>query len=261
MTTYSTAPSPGLVLDRHLPGTPPARASFARLAAVETRKFFDTRLGVVMSAVVLIGAVAALWLAMGLADMGLTQGVVMTGLVLSTLLPALGILAVTSDWRQRTGLSTFALEPRRHRVLLAKAVPPVLATLAACALIVPLGYAVAAAVSDLPDPYALDPAVLAGWVATCVILVLQGVAVGTLVRNAAVSIVICLFGSLYWGLIGLSGQIGATAQQWLDVNTTTIPLLDGAVTASALAPLGVSVLVWVVLPFALGVVRTQRAEI
>ena len=36
------------------------------------------------------------------------------------LLPVLGILAITSEWSQRTGLVTFTLAPNRGRVLLAK---------------------------------------------------------------------------------------------------------------------------------------------
>ena len=37
------------------------------------------------------------------------------------LLPILGIMAATAEWTQRTGLVTFTLEPRRGRVVLAKA--------------------------------------------------------------------------------------------------------------------------------------------
>ena len=36
------------------------------------------------------------------------------------LIPVLGILAVTSEWSQRTALTTFALVPRRERVIAAK---------------------------------------------------------------------------------------------------------------------------------------------
>ena len=38
----------------------------------------------------------------------------------SLLLPVLGILAVTAEWSQRTGLVTFTLEPNRARTAVAK---------------------------------------------------------------------------------------------------------------------------------------------
>src|SRR5207344_2799662 len=40
--------------------------------------------------------------------------------VSSVLLPVLGIMLVTSEWSQRTAMTTFALEPRRMRIVLAK---------------------------------------------------------------------------------------------------------------------------------------------
>ena len=49
----------------------------------------------------------------------------------SFLLPVLGILLVTSEWGQRTTLTTFALEPHRGRVIAAKVVAALLFGLAA----------------------------------------------------------------------------------------------------------------------------------
>ena len=40
--------------------------------------------------------------------------------VSSVLLPVLGIMLVTSEWSQRTAMTTFTLEPRRMRIVLAK---------------------------------------------------------------------------------------------------------------------------------------------
>ena len=42
----------------------------------------------------------------------------------------LGILSITSEWSQRTALTTFALVPRRERVVAAKLAAVVLAALA-----------------------------------------------------------------------------------------------------------------------------------
>ena len=43
-----------------------------------------------------------------------------TAEIMSLILPVLGILLVTSEWSQRTGLTTFALVPQRERVIVAK---------------------------------------------------------------------------------------------------------------------------------------------
>jgi len=45
------------------------------------------------------------------------QPLVLSVLPQSWLLPVLGIMAVTSEWTQRTGLVTHTLEPRRSRIL------------------------------------------------------------------------------------------------------------------------------------------------
>ena len=57
----------------------------------------------------------------------------------SLLLPVLGILAVTAEWSQRTGLVTFTLEPSRARTAVAKLVAVVLVGL--LAVVVALGVA------------------------------------------------------------------------------------------------------------------------
>ena len=42
------------------------------------------------------------------------------GIPMTIILPIIGILAVTSEWSQRSGLTTFTLVPHRGRVLWAK---------------------------------------------------------------------------------------------------------------------------------------------
>ena len=49
---------------------------------------------------------------------------------MAVLLPVLGILSITSEWSQRTALTTYALVPRRERVVAAKLIAVVLAALA-----------------------------------------------------------------------------------------------------------------------------------
>ena len=52
----------------------------------------------------------------------------------AVLLPVLGILLVTSEWSQRTGMITFALVPVRSRVLGAKLIASLLLAVAMLAM-------------------------------------------------------------------------------------------------------------------------------
>src|SRR5918994_1264476 len=64
----------------------------------------------------------------------------------AVLLPIVGILLVTSEWSQRTGMITFALAPVRSRVLGAKLIASIvlaLATLAMSVAVVAAGVLVA----------------------------------------------------------------------------------------------------------------------
>lgn len=251
-------------LARHLPTSPPPSASFGRLVAVETRKFFDTTLGKTLTALVIIGSITVMTGRATLLGVDVQPTITISGLAMGTLLPVLGIMSVTSEFSQRTALSTFALEPRRARVMLAKTIPPVIATLAACVIVVVAGLAIVQIVAltqGQPAILTIDPTVLLGWLLTNLILVLNGVAIGMLFLNAPAAIVICVAGGVYWGAIALAGDIGATLANWLDLNRTTNPLLSGTMSTTAAGSLAVSIAVWVVLPFVLGTIRVMRKEV
>ena len=100
-----------------------ARPGLGRLVAVELRKMVDTRAGfwlqVAMVAITVV--VVVVRLLVGDAADHTFQSVLDVGLQpAAILLPVLGILLVTSEWSQRTGMITFALVPVRSRVLGAK---------------------------------------------------------------------------------------------------------------------------------------------
>ena len=108
------------------------RPGLGRLVAVELRKMVNTRAGfwlqlatVAITALVLIvrsvvGDAADHTFA-ALLDVGVKPAAV--------LLPIAGILLVTSEWSQRTGMITFALVPVRSRVLGAKLIASLLLAL------------------------------------------------------------------------------------------------------------------------------------
>ena len=89
-----------------------------RLVVVELRKIVDTRAGfwLQVATVALTVIVVVVRLLVGDAAHHTFQSVLDAGLQpAAILLPVLGILLVTSEWSQRTGLITFALVPVRWR--------------------------------------------------------------------------------------------------------------------------------------------------
>lgn len=251
--------SPAIDTDRR-----DAAIAFPRLIHVETRKFFDTLVGQVLIVVTLVLGVGVM---VGQAWFGapeLQSVLTMSGVILSLLLPAMGILAVTSEWSHGTASRTFALEPRRARVVLAKLFPPVIATALACAVLIVASVPVtwlAAIARGVPADLTLDLAATAGWFAVNVILVLSGVALGTLTLNAPTAIILVAVSTILWSLIAISGETGAAIASWLDLASTTAPLLKGVLTSDDLARIAVAAAAGVLLPLALGTVRVLRREV
>ena len=114
-----------------------ARPGLGRLVAVELRKMVDTRAGfwLQVAMVALTVVVVVVRLLVGDAADHTFQSVLDAGLQpAAVLLPVLGILLVTSEWSQRTGLITFALVPVRSRVLGAKLIASLLLAVAMLAM-------------------------------------------------------------------------------------------------------------------------------
>ncbi|MGH3472214.1 MAG: ABC transporter permease [Nocardioidaceae bacterium] len=244
------------------------RVPFGRLVKVELRKLVDTRAGkwlLIAIALITVAVVIIFALAGHPSDMTFTHFVAATGTPQGFLLPVLGILAVTSEWSQRTGLVTFTLEPSRTRVLGAKfvaliglAVGFVVLALAVAALGNLLGMAArggdgswAFGVSGVRDILVLQ---LLG--------IVEGFAFGMLFMNSAAAIVLyfvlptassILFNLVTW----LQDHLA----DWLDLGTTQSPLQDHSMNGSDWAHLAVTTLIWVILPLVLGYIRVLRSEV
>src|SRR4051794_1951038 len=122
MTAVQTAPAsaPG-----GAPGAAGSRTSIPmpRLTLVELRKLADTRSGLWLLIVIGLAAAgtAVIMLAAAPDDQQTFQALFTFGAVpAAVLLPVLGILSMTSEWSQRTALTTFTLTPARGRVVVAK---------------------------------------------------------------------------------------------------------------------------------------------
>jgi len=100
-----------------------SKVPLARLIKVEMRKMLDTRSGLwlIIAIIAITAAITVIFFFAAPDDertflnyigiMATPQGF---------LLPVMGILLITQEWTQRTGMVTFTLEPHRGKVIAAK---------------------------------------------------------------------------------------------------------------------------------------------
>ena len=240
---------------------PITRPSLPRLAAVELRKMTDTRAGRWLLILVALGALAAVvtTLAAGHdAEHTMARFFIVSGFTVALLLPIVGMLAVTGEWTQRTALTTFTLVPQRGRVVAAK-------LLAGCALAlvaVLVSLLVAATGNAIAGgQWNLDASHLGGGTAYMLISMLAGLALGLLLMRSAPAIVTyfvvpTLVGVLVETVPSLKGP-----SQWFDLGQATAPLGDASMAAGDWPRLAVSMVIWIGLPLAVGLLRLRRREL
>ena len=247
------APSPAATF----PGIP-----FSRLVGVECGKAADTRAVRWLLALVAastIGLVSAPVLAPSNIDQTYTSYLGFAALALSILLPVVSILTMTSEWSQRTALTTFTQEPRRIRVINAKVTVSLLLAGGAAVfggLVTAAGLGVAAASGRELDAN-LNGKVVVGYLLFVLLNVLTGVVFGALLHNPAAAIV------LYFALptaFALLGRALKSVAEWIDTSTTFNWLLQGQWSGHTPQIL-FSVALWVAVPLAAGLARTVRREV
>jgi len=260
-----------------VPALPPVTDAtpvpFGRTLKVELRKAWDSRaafwllvvIGILVTVVELIATLVT-----GTKDESMAWGdfAGVAGVVTSFLLPVLGIMLVTTEWGQRTAMVTFALEPRRPRVIAAKALVGVVLTLLTVAMAIVVGavcnivYALLAGHSD----WHLGIDDLFGFIVTNVLSMLGGFALACLLLNTAAAIVTYfVYSYVLPGLIIL----GRNAMDWFDKVAPWIdfasaqdPFMNGwDFSAKDIAHLIVSGLLWLGVPLFFGIGRILRAEV
>ncbi|MFW6598038.1 hypothetical protein ACQBAU_16735 [Propionibacteriaceae bacterium Y2011] len=239
--------------------SPPA---FVRLWLVELRKLVDTPAGIILLAV---GALSAGVFGGGavLLRPDTTYGEVarMAGIPGGMLLPVLAILLVTSERSHRTALSTFAMEPRRSRVLLAKAgavvtlaVAVTVLSLVAAAVITPVG----SMITGHEIPWQIEWQEPLWFTLGTVLAGLSGFALALLIGNGPAAIVIVLG----WPTIALIMSIVPEVQEvlsWVDV--AAVSTLEDGATGTEVAKVITGIACWVVVPGIIGWIRTVRSEV
>ncbi|WP_326551711.1 ABC transporter permease [Micromonospora sp. NBC_01813] len=240
-----------------------------RLILVELRKMVDTRAGAWLLGVIGLSTAAIVTVVVIFvesAEQTFGTFFVMAVLPVAFLLPVLGVLLVTTEWSQRTALTTFALVPVRHRVLAAKLIAAVVASVASvvtslAAAAAGTAIAAAAGTGASTDRWRIEAALIGYAVLFQVINVVMGVAFGMLLLNTPVAIVLLLLLPTVWTVLGSLIERLRDVAQWLDLTLTTEPLLTADVTAGQWARLATSVAVWVLVPLIAGMLRIQRRDI
>ncbi len=263
-TTTAPAPfRPAVSPDPSIAGIP-----FSRHLRVELRKLVDTRAGFWLLAaigILTVAAVATYLFAVDPSELTYLNFVAVTATPQGMLLPVLGILAVTAEWSQRTGLVTFTQEPNRLRIVSAKLLALLVAGLAAVALslaVAALGNVLGIALRDGAGTWNFEAAGVRDFVLVQLIGLVQGFAFGMLLMNTAAAIVLYFVLPIAWNILfTLVGGL-ADAAPWLDLNTALAPVFNGDTLAgNDWSHLAVSGTIWVLVPVALGLVRLLRREV
>jgi ABC-2 type transport system permease protein len=249
------------------------RIPLSRVTRIELRKMFDTRSGFWLMASIAITSVLATGAIILFApddELTYTSFGTAIGFPMAVILPMIAVLSVTSEWTQRSGLTTFTLVPHRGRVILAKAVSAVgvgVVSMALALAIGALGNVVGTAIAGTDRVWDISVVDASHIIVGNVLGLLMGFTLGVLIRNSPGAIVAYFVYSLV--LPGLAELLAANqewfadARGWIDVNYAQgqLFMFDGALTGEQWANIGVTAVVWLVLPLLVGLRLLLRSEI
>jgi hypothetical protein len=259
----------------------PARAAHAartidpipmtRLIGVEISKMFNTRSGFwLVTSVGITATIATIATILFAPDDSLSYGnfAAAVGFPMSVILPMIAILAITSEWSQRTGLTTFTLVPHRGRVITAKLSATMLVGVASIAIafaVGAVGNIVGSAIAGVDTTWDMSIGHSALIFVADGLGMLMGFTIGILVRSSAGAIV----GYFVYALV-LPAALGTLAsfqswfadrQGWFDFQFSSTRLYDGGLHGSDWAHLAVSGSYWLVIPLAIGLRLALRSEV
>ena len=244
---------------------------FRTIVGVEGRKAFDTRsgfwllMGIAAAGVIATGSVIAFG---GKSSITYDSFAAAIGVPMTILLPVVAILAVTGEWSQRAGLTTFTLVPQRGRVIAAKLVVTLTIGVASMALALAvgaLGNVVGAGLKGVPTVWNMSPSAIAYVVGADLLGMLVGFMLGVLVRNSAGAIVTYFSYSFVLPTLAMvlanNQSWFAHAQPWVDFKFDQGQMYNGGFSGENWAQLVVSGTFWLLLPLAFGLWRVARAEV
>ena len=249
----------------------PARTPFARILRVELRKMFDTRSGFwLMASVVLLSVVAsvATLIFVDAEDLTYEHFASAVGFPMTVILPMIAILAVSSEWSQRTALTTFTLVPHRGRVLTAKALLTVIigvVSMLVAGAVGVVGNVVGSAIAGVDPTWNITVGEFSQIILANEVGMLMGLMLGIVLRSSPGAIVAYFVYALV--LPGASSALASTTAwwaehgTWFDLNWASMRLFDEPMTGEMAAQLGTSALLWLAIPLAFGTRALLRSEV
>ena len=239
---------------------------FARLVRTELRKLTDTRASRWLLAAVLgIGPIVVVVLLFALARKDLTYNKLVdySSTPEKILLPALGLLAMTSEWSQRTGLTTFTLVPRRRRVLVAKFVATLSLGLAVTAIMftaAAAGNLLGAWLRHGNGSWSFGATGFAEITLVQAIGLVEGMAFGMALLLSAAAIVAYYVAPNLWSVLFATSPL-RHAGSWVDLNKAAGNLYNQNINGTGWLQLLVAATLWIMIPLIIGVWRISRTEI
>lgn len=253
-------------IDTARPGVP-----LGRIVSVELRKMFDTRSGFwLMMSIGILALIATIAVIIFAPDENLTFASFGSaiGVPMAILLPIMAILSVTGEWSQRTGLITFTLVPHRGQIILAKALAAVIVGVASMVLafaIGAVGNIVGASLNGADVTWDTNVMDLVYIIIANVLGLLVGFMLGVLIRSTPGAIVGYFVYSFViptiFGALAAFQDWFEKLQPWVDFGYSQTPLFDGGPSGEEWAQIGVSGLIWLVIPLAIGVWAVLRSEV
>ncbi len=243
-----------------------------RLVKIELRKMFNTRSGFWMLlsiGVLSVIATGAVLIFAPDSEIAYENFAAAIGFPMSVILPMIAILGVTSEWSQRSGLTTFTLVPSRGRVIGAKAfatfVVGVVSTAVAFA-VGAVGNLLGSTIMGLDTVWDVSPAAAAQILLGNLVGMAIGFTLGVVLRNSSAAIVGYFVVSFVMpGILVLLAQVRdwfGDLQPWIDWNDTQVALFEnGTDTAREWAMLASTTAIWIVLPLVIGLHFLRRSEV
>ncbi|MCF8590120.1 ABC transporter permease [Gordonia sp. HY285] len=257
--------------------TQPASAVFtgpgiplSRLIKVELRKLVDTRasfwLAASIAAISAIIGVVVLIVGPGTSDSSADGNITFANLFdlmtapMAFLLPVMAILLVTSEWSQRNALTTFTMEPRRERVIVAKLTVSIIASIAAVVIALALGALcnlVGGLIYSDGGEWSISGSALVSGLLNILVGVLVGFAFAALLLNTPAAIV------AYFVIPTVLEIIGAVVP-WINdhlIDWIRLPMLASSPSGSDWAHFLSGCVIWFAIPLFFGVNRIMRSEV
>jgi ABC-2 type transport system permease protein len=243
----------------------------SRVVRVELRKMFDTRSGFwLIASIVITGLIATIATVAFAPDKDLTyyNFAKAVGFPITVILPMVALLSITSEWSQRSGLTTFTYVSSRRRVVGAKTLSAVIVAVASMLFAFAIGAAgnvVGSTVAGTSIRWDLSVAHALTIVLGNLISMSIGTMLGMLLRSSAGGLVsyfvLVLLVPNLTSLLATSQDWFKHLQPWVDLPFAQTSLFDGMHSGAQWAHVATSFTLWILVPGFFGLRRVMRSEV